>query len=139
MLHVARSAEIGELLQQVLDDKGLSDRAFAKMLMQRNGGTLESHRSQVGRILKGQIPRRRTAIAYAEALGMTRDFFLPEPDAQVVDAALLSRLIELLEENPEAAQGELAPLLQELADQFAEMSFRLRRATVRQDADSQSE
>lgn len=133
---MARSSEIGDLLQQILDAQGLSDRGFAAILEKRYGGTLESHRSQVSRILKGQVPRRATAIRFAEALGKPQDFFLPEPDAEVVDAALLSRIVTLLERDPGAAQNELAPLLREVADQLSELSFRLRRATEQQDADS---
>ncbi len=124
---VAPGGEVGQLLQAVLDEKAMSKRGFARRLKELNGGEIESWRSQVGRILDGQVPQRRTAILLATALDKPADFFLPEPDTAAVDAAILSRIVELLEANPHATE-ELAPLLQELADQLGEMSFRLRQA-----------
>ena len=131
MPHVARRGGIGALLQTVLDEQGLSQAGFAARLTERYGGSKESWRSQVGRILKGQRPTRTTAMRFAEALEKPADFFLPPADPEIVDTALLTQIVTRLEEDPSAASGDLAPLLVELADQLAELSFRLRQAVAR--------
>lgn len=136
MWRVVPRGGIGDLLRQSLDEAGLSDQGFARLLAAQHGGTVQGWRSQVYRMLnKGQVPQRETAMNMAATLGKDPLFFIPEPDPDIIDATLLSRLVTSLEQNPQEAKT-WAPLLEELAAQLGEMAFRLRQVAAQQDANS---
>lgn len=130
MQHVARG-EVGLLLKAAMDRQGLSKAGLAKLFQDRYGGTFEGHRSQIFRMLKGQAPRRDTRIKLARTLGEPDDYFDEQPDEAIVDTALLTRIVDLLEEQPD--RPDIRPLLEELAAQLGELAVRLRQVARRQD------
>ena len=91
-----------------------------------SGSTLSAYNT--GR----QHPRLPNVQRIADALEIhLLDVIGPESESGG-EVPLLTQIVTLLEEDPTQAAGELAPLLQQLADELHELSVRLRQATARQ-------
>jgi hypothetical protein len=105
MPHVASGGTVAELLRRALDDDALGVRTLARRIADETGDNMESWRSQLHRILKGQEPERQTAITIARSLRLPDDYLLPEhqPD-------LTARLAE--------AEAEIAFLQEWVARAF---------------------
>lgn len=76
-------------------------------------------------------PRLANVQKIADALGVDVIEVIGTASA-ATDTALLTEIVTLLEEDPTAAGGELAPLLLRLADELHQLSSRLRQAVARQ-------
>ena len=81
--------------------------------------------SQVSDWLRGQ--NAPSAYSLVKMMDVAGAF----PDGKPGDVALLTRIVDLLEQDPTRASGDLAPYLEELATQLAVLSSRLRQATAR--------
>lgn len=155
---VARARPVqpaGEREQKLLElvDRFGSVASFARDVARRTKKKPETEKSAYYRIIRGEegdlvVWRLRH---YAAVLGIDEEELIAPwlidqtlaPTAD--DLERLNRIVALLEEDPTAAGGELAPLLQRVADELhdrslalrdhsdelRELSFRLRQAVAR--------
>lgn len=131
----------GEREQRLLDlVEGYGTTAeFIRAVSARTHRSPVTEKSAFYRIVRGR-PGDRVQWRvrhYASVLGVDRDeladaWTSPRKTPKASEMALLTQIVTRLEEDPQAASGDLAPLLEDLATQLAELSFRLRQAVARQ-------
>lgn len=135
MPHVASGGAVSVLLQAAMDERGFHKRTLARKLAEENGGTVDSWRSQVVRILAGQQPRRDTVVKLARALDKPDDYLVEDADPKF-STALLGQLVLLMERGPEFRRMR-PDLLRELAAEMHDLAARLEAlAASSQDAET---
>lgn len=138
MPHVASSnPQVAERLQAALDEEGLGVQTLARRIAAESGGEVQSWRSQLNRIRRGQQPERRTAVRIARALRRPDDYlFAPGPlDPQAFSMALLGQVVLLLEQEDGLAEQH-PDLLLGLAKVLRDLAGRLEAAALHRAADT---
>jgi hypothetical protein len=137
-----RLAPLATLMRASMENRYGSVRAYAKFRSERDGTTIDDERRRLNKWLKDTWPTKPEHIeSLATDLELPRRVFSrPRVNhPQFTNTVLLTEIVRLLERNPDAASGEMRPLLEQLASELAELSSRLRQVIEPQDAGSLDE
>jgi len=120
---------VGERLRRIREEKGLSQRALARLLAGRDAPLerVESERRQLIEYEKGRIPEDPSAIKLARALDQPDDIFVSERLS--ASGATLAQLNETARLLAEATQGliELLAEQRSLAERMSQIAAVLER------------